>query len=254
MKTKVNYRMSLPLKSESDDLESEKPLIASFGGTNHPVFSRSVIFDQGINEMTATALRAEVMALAAADPNAPIYLFLGSPGGGLYESLAIYDTFQLIPNEIVAICSGKVMSGGILILLGCDVRLATPNTTFMIHHGHTVMQGNVVQLKEQVDEISSLNDRMLDIIIKETKIRREQLSGWLAKDHYMNVTNATTHGLIHSEIESINQLMIEFPEAEQEMVLTEEQLEKILKNLEEPRDKPKKKTAKKTKKKTTKNK
>lgn len=191
---------------EHDHVE-EKPMIASFAQNEHPVFSRAILFDQEINEMTSTALRAEVMAKAAEDPEAPIYLFLGSPGGGLYESLAIYDTFQLIPNPIVAICSGKVMSGGILILLGCEVRLATPNTTFMIHHGHTTLTGNVVQLKEQRDEIESLNDRMLDIIIKKTKISREQLKAWLVKDHYMNVNSATQHELIHSELEKLTQLL-----------------------------------------------
>jgi ATP-dependent Clp protease protease subunit len=211
MKKSINYNLtSNPFKGDMEDsLDNEKPMVAAFSGTQHPVLSRTVIFDQGINEMTATALRAEVLALAAADPKAPIFLLLGSPGGGLYESLAIYDTFQLIPNEIIAICSGKVMSGGILILLGCDMRLSTPNTTFMIHHGHTTLSGNVVQLKEQHMEIESLNDRMLDIIIKNTKISREQLKSWLVKDHYMNTTNALTHGLIHSEIDSLNQLIVD---------------------------------------------
>jgi ATP-dependent Clp protease protease subunit len=214
-------------------------MVAGFANTAHPVLSRSIVFDQGINEMTATALRAEVLALAAADPKAPIFLFLGSPGGGLYESLAIYDTFQLIPNEIIAICSGKVMSGGILILLGCSMRLSTPNTTFMIHHGHTTLSGNVVQLKEQHMEIESLNDRMLDIIIKNTKINREQLKSWLVKDHYMNTTNAITHGLIHNEIDSLNQLILE--------PIEENPVEKIA-----PKDK--KKVAKKAKKKVIKKK
>jgi ATP-dependent Clp protease protease subunit len=216
MKKSINYSLTSksPFRGDAeDDLDSEKPMVAGFSNTAHPVLSRSIVFDQGINEMTATALRAEVLALAAADPKAPIFLFLGSPGGGLYESLAIYDTFQLIPNDIVAICSGKVMSGGILILLGCSMRLSTPNTTFMIHHGHTTLSGNVVQLKEQHMEIESLNDRMLDIIIKNTKINREQLKSWLVKDHYMNTTNAITHGLIHNEIDSLDQLIVEQVEA-----------------------------------------
>jgi ATP-dependent Clp protease protease subunit len=198
-----------PKVNKEDDDEDEKSQVTTLAANNHPVLSRSIIFDQEINEMTATILRAEVMALAASDGEAPIFLFLGSPGGGLYESLAIYDTFQLIPNPIIAICSGKVMSGGILILLGCDIRLSTPNNTFMIHHGHTVLSGNVVQLNEQLKEIVSLNDRMLDIIIKKTKISREQLKTWLVKDHYMNTTDAVTHGLIDSEIESLDQLVVE---------------------------------------------
>lgn len=216
MKTKsINYYLNpnpKPTSPKSDKefiSDSTPAMVASFGQNNHPVLSRAVLFDQEINEMTSTALRSEVLGLAAADPSAPIFLFLGSPGGGLYESLAIYDTFQLVPNPIVAICSGKVMSGGILILLGCDVRLSTPNNTFMIHHGHTMLSGNVVQLNEQLNEIVSLNDRMLDIIIKKTKISREQLKSWLVKDHYMNTTDAVTHGLIDSEIDSLEQLIIE---------------------------------------------
>ncbi len=212
----INYYLNPKRNPKSDnDLESvSQPMVASLGQNSHPVLSRAIIFDQEINELTATALRAEVMALAAADSKAPIFLFLGSPGGGLYESLAIYDTFQLITNPIVAICSGKVMSGGILILLGCDIRLSTPNNTFMIHHGHTMLSGNVVQLNEQLKEIVSLNDRMLDIIIKKTKISREQLKSWLVKDHYMNTTDAVTHGLIDSEIESLDQLLIEHKASE----------------------------------------
>jgi ATP-dependent Clp protease protease subunit len=215
MKTKsINYYLNpKPSRTPRSDREfggeQSQPMVASFNQNTHPVLSRAILFDQEINEMTSTALRSEVLGLAAADPTAPIFLFLGSPGGGLYESLAIYDTFQLVPNPIVAICSGKVMSGGILILLACDIRLSTPNNTFMIHHGHTMLSGNVVQLNEQLNEIVSLNDRMLDIIIKKTKISREQLKSWLVKDHYMNTTDAVTHGLIDSEIESLDQLMIE---------------------------------------------
>jgi ATP-dependent Clp protease protease subunit len=242
MKTKsINYYLNpktnsnpKPKLDKESGSESSQAMVASFAQNTHPVLSRAILFDQEINELTATALRAEVLGLAAVDSEAPIFLFLGSPGGGLYESLAIYDTFQLVPNPIVAICSGKVMSGGILILLGCDVRLSTPNNTFMIHHGHTMLHGNVVQLNEQLNEIVSLNDRMLDIIIKKTKISREQLKSWLVKDHYMNTTDAVTHGLIDSEIESLDQLMIEKKVSEQTPF------------------KMQKRTAKKTKKKATK--
>lgn len=259
MKTTINYYTNPRRSPKGEAAESieEKPMVASFGQNEHPIFSRAILFDQEINEMTATALRAEVMAKAAENPTAPIYLFLGSPGGGLYESLAIYDTFQLVPNPIVAICSGKVMSGGILILLGCEVRLSTPNTTFMIHHGHTQLAGNVVQLKEQHSEIESLNDRMLDIIIKKTKISREQLKAWLVKDHYMNNGSAHQHGLIHSEIEGLEQLMPPTEEESdmQEIILTPEQAAENMANLNNPKTvADSKATKKKTAKKSTKKK
>lgn len=229
-------------EEEEGAIQIDPTQLTTFMQSEHPVYSRAVIFDQEINEVTATMLRAEIMQKASeGGPDDPIYLFLGSPGGGLYESLAIYDTFQMISNPIIAICSGKVMSGGILILLGCDVRLATRNTTFMIHHGHTSLTGNVVQLEEQVEEIKSLNDRMLDIIIKETKISREQLKSWLSKDHYMSVVDSVLHGLIHSDIESLDQLI---PCAEDEPMYTLEELQE-LERLEEEEEEAKKKASKK---------
>jgi ATP-dependent Clp protease protease subunit len=227
------------------------PHVAALGPSSHPIFSRAILFDQEINEETATVLRAEVLAKSAEDPEAPIFLMLGSPGGGLYESLAIYDTFQLISNPIVAICTGKVMSGGILILLGCDVRVSTQNTTFMIHHGHTVLGGNVIQLEEQLNEIKSLNDRMLDIIIKKTAISREQLKAWLVKDHYMNSLDAVKHGLIHKEITKLDELLVKEDEEYIEI-----DLDNVPENFKENfiASKPIKKAKKKTTKKVTKKK
>jgi ATP-dependent Clp protease protease subunit len=171
-----------------------------------PVLSRTVFFDHEINEESATQLRAALMALSAEDKQLPIRIMLGSPGGGLYESLAIYDTIKMLPNKVVAICSGKVMSGGILILLGCDERVSTPNTTFMIHHGHTTMSGNVIELEEQVKEVKALNQKMLDTIVKSTKITRDQLDDLLIKDHYLNAEEAKKAGLISRVITSLEEL------------------------------------------------
>jgi len=168
--------------------------------------ARTVIFDQEISERSATELRVQLLAMCAEDDKRPIRLMLGSPGGGLYESLAIYDTIKMLPVKTVAICNGKVMSGGILILLACDERVSTPNTTFMMHHGHTTLSGNVLELQEQIAEIASLNNRMLDTIIKRTKIRRDQLDEWLVKDHYLNVEQAIKHGLIDKRIVKLSDL------------------------------------------------
>jgi ATP-dependent Clp protease protease subunit len=171
-----------------------------------PQIARTIFFDEEINEQSATQLRATLMTLAGEDKEAPIRLMLGSPGGGLYESLAIYDTIKMIPNEVVAICNGKVMSGGIVILLACDRRVSTPNTTFMMHHGHTTLQGNILELQEQINEISSLNDRMLEIIVKQTSITGQMLSDWLVKDHYLNAREAEKTGLIKRIITKLDEV------------------------------------------------
>lgn len=171
-----------------------------------PAIARTIFFDQEINEESSTMLRAQLMAMAGEDREKPIRLMLGSPGGGLYESLAIYDTIRMLPCKVIAVCSGKVMSGGILMLLACHERVSTENTTFMVHHGHTTITGNVPELEEQVKEIKSLNDRMLDAIIRDTKVTRDQLDAWLVKDHYLNATQAKKLGLITGIVRSLEEL------------------------------------------------
>lgn len=190
------------------DMAGLESLVMQFETTPEadPELSRTIFFDHEINEESATQLRATLMSLHAENKTLPIRLMLGSPGGGLYESLAIYDTIKMIPNEVIAICSGKVMSGGILILLACDKRYSTPNTTFMIHHGHTTMSGNVIELQEQINEVASLNQKMLDTIVKTTKITRDQLDQFLVKDHYLNAQEAVKCGLVLKVITELEEL------------------------------------------------
>ena len=202
----VDYRAGKSKAAEPKIEELPVETIYQVESTMDPVAARTVFFDHEINEQSATELRATLMSLSAEDKTLPIRLMLGSPGGGLYESLAIYDTITMLPNEVIAICSGKVMSGGILILLGCDKRVSTPNTTFMIHHGHTTMSGNVLELEEQVKEVKALNQKMLDTIVKKTKITRDQLDQFLVKDHYLNAEEAKKCGLISKVITSLEEI------------------------------------------------
>lgn len=168
--------------------------------------SRTIFFDQEISEQSATELRAQLMTLAGEDRRTPIRLMLGSPGGDLYSSLAIYDTIKMIPNHITAICSGKVMSGGIIVLLACDSRLSTPNTTFMIHHGSTSIQGNILELEEQFKKAKLLNNKMLNIISNITKIPKQPLKNKLLQDYYMNTEEAIEMGLVERSITTLDQI------------------------------------------------
>ena len=203
-KSRASEETVTPEPPAVPEIHNVQEFIVEEGADND--IARTIFFDQEISEESATILRAQLMSMTAEDKEAPIRLMLGSPGGGLYESLAIYDTIRLLPNPVIAICSGKVMSGGILILLACSHRVSTENTTFMMHHGHTTVSGNVIELKDQVAEIEDLNNKMLDQIIGQTKITRDQLEQWLMKDHYLNATQAKKLGLITQIVRTLEEL------------------------------------------------
>lgn len=205
-KNRANTDTPMGEESQGGEMAAVSEFFMAGAPDVDPAIARTIFFDQEINEESSTMLRAQLMAMAGEDRERPIRLMLGSPGGGLYESLAIYDTIRMLPCKVIAVCSGKVMSGGILMLLACHEKVSTANTTFMVHHGHTTITGSVPELQEQVKEISALNDRMLDAIIRNTDITRDQLNAWLVKDHYLDATQAKKLGLITKIIRSLGEL------------------------------------------------
>jgi ATP-dependent protease ClpP protease subunit len=68
------------------------------------------------------------------------------------------------------------------------------------------MSGNVLELQEQINEVASLNRKMLDTIVKSTKITRDQLDQFLVKDHYLNAEEAVKCGLVTKVITKLEEL------------------------------------------------
>lgn len=203
---KTSEQMS-PLFMEGMSQEEDAiPYFSFVGNTPEAIKSRTLIFNDVIEEKSSSLLINELLSLAMEDSTKPIKLILGSPGGELYESLAIYDCIRMLPCPVIAICTGKVMSGGIVILLACEQRFSAPNTTFMIHHGSTTIHGSIPELKKEVHEVDLLNEKMLDIILKETKITREELNNWLVGDYFLNAQEALKVGLIQKVIKKFTEV------------------------------------------------
>ena len=146
-----------------------------------------------IAKIAALGIEASQMLLP------PIRVLMNSPGGLIYEALALYDIIE-DRDDMLCVCSGKVMSAATFILLAFppDKRIATKNTTFMIHQPSSFSFGKLKDLEDDVKEVRRLHKIITDIYIKRSKITKEMLDKNFKEkdDWYFSAKEALKLGLI----------------------------------------------------------
>lgn len=127
-----------------------------------------------------------------------IQILLSTYGGSVYDGLSLYDVMCNSKTQIDITCSGKIMSMGIVLLLGAHNRYAYKNTTFMIHQVSAGCIGKLEDMEESTDEVKRLNERIFNIIVEKTKITRKKLNEIkkLRKDWFITAEEALELGLI----------------------------------------------------------
>ena len=129
----------------------------------------------------------------------PIRVMMNSPGGYIYEALAIYDMIDG-RDDMMCFCSGKVMSAATFILLAFppDKRIATKNTTFMIHQPSSFSFGKLKDMEDNVKEVRRLHKIITDIYLKQSKLTKEILDKNFREkdDWFFTAKDALKYGLI----------------------------------------------------------
>src|SRR5438094_6259221 len=117
-----------------------------------------------IDDNVANVVTAQLLFLAAEDPEKDVALYINSPGGMVYAGMAIYDTMQYIKPDVSTICVGMAMSmSAILLCAGAPgKRFSLPNAKIMIHQGSAGFQGTPTDIEIQAREVLDLTKRMAE--------------------------------------------------------------------------------------------
>ena len=128
----------------------------------------------------------------------PIEFILSTYGGACYEGLALHDVLESSNTPVEVICTGKIMSMGVIVALGAKVRKAYRNTTFMIHQVSGLSFGTLREMEDTVTEASRINQILFNIIKSKTKVTEEQLNEVLQtkKDWYLTAEDALKFGIL----------------------------------------------------------
>jgi len=163
---------------------------------------RIVMLNSDVNNQSANSIIMQFLVLSAEDPEADIYFYINSPGGSVQDGLALFDTMQAIPNDVVTICLGGAASMGSFLLSGGTVgkRYSLPNSRLMYHQ---VMSGissgtQYVDMETSVTETKKLYDKLNMYLSEFTggKINFEEMKKKTDRDWWLSPQEAIDNGLI----------------------------------------------------------
>ncbi len=160
--------------------------------------NRIVFLGTPINDQIANLIIAQLLYLSNEDREAPIQMYINSPGGMVYAGLAIYDTMQMIPNPISTLAVGVTASFRTVLLAAGTKgqRYALPNATIHLHQPLGGAQGQATEIEIQAREILRLKTRLMEILAKHTGKPIEVIERDTDRDFYMSAEQAMEYGLV----------------------------------------------------------
>lgn len=163
---------------------------------------RIIFLGEQVNDTTASLVVAQLLFLAAEDPDKDISLYINSPGGSVSAGLAIYDTMQYIKPDVSTICIGLAASMGAFLLAGGakGKRFALPNAEIMIHQPLGGARGQATDIQIQAEQILKIKKKLNEMLSENTGKPIEIIQNDTERDNYMSANEAKEYGLIDEVI------------------------------------------------------
>jgi ATP-dependent Clp protease protease subunit len=165
--------------------------------------NRIVFLGTPITDQVANVIVAQLLFLSSEDPESPIQMYINSPGGQVYAGMAVYDTMQMIPNNIRTLAVGMTASFGTLLLTAGSKgqRYALPNATIHMHQPLGGASGQASDIEIQAREILRLKDRLNQILAYHTNQTIETVDRDTNRDFYLDAKGAVEYGLVDHVME-----------------------------------------------------
>jgi ATP-dependent Clp protease protease subunit len=165
---------------------------------------RIIFLGTDINEMSANVVVAQMLHLAYEDPVKDIKLYINSPGGSIYDALAIYDTMNHVKPDVQTIGVGLAASAGAFLLSSGakGKRFALPHAKIMVHQPSSGTRGKVTD--QEIDLKESLNVKKLleEIMARNTGQTVQKIHEDMERDKYMTAEEAKKYGIVDEVLDS----------------------------------------------------
>ena len=157
-----------------------------------------------VRDENANAICAQLLLLAAEDPDLDIYLYINSPGGSVTAGMAIYDTMQYIKPDVVTVGMGLAASmGQFLLTAGAPgKRYITPHTRVLLHQPLGGAGGSATEIRINADLILGMKKELAAITASRTGKTVEQVEADGDRDHWFTAQEALEYGFVDRVIDS----------------------------------------------------
>jgi len=161
--------------------------------------ARIVFLHGDVTEQAIAGVIAQLLSLATQSTK-PIHLVLSTYGGSVDEMFSLYDTIRFLPAPVHTVALGKVMSAGVLLLASGvkGKRLIGASSRIMMHPISGGAMGNIFEVENQTKEMRALQDRMVTMLARETKMKRTYIEKFVMGrqlDHYLTPEESIKLGI-----------------------------------------------------------
>jgi ATP-dependent Clp protease protease subunit len=160
---------------------------------NRIIFLEGAIYDQMANHVIK-----QMLYLQFENRNQGISFYINSPGGSVYDTLAIYDTMQFIDCPVATYCIGLAASGAAVLLAGGSKgrRFALPHSKIMIHQPRGGVSGQVSDIEIQAEEILKSKRDINEILARHTGQPIDRIARDTERDRYLTALAAKEYGIV----------------------------------------------------------
>jgi len=163
---------------------------------NRLLKERIIWLGSEVRDDNANAICSQLLLLSAENPERDIYLYINSPGGSVTAGMAIYDTMQFIPNDVVTVATGLAASMGQFLLSSGTKgkRYATPNARVLMHQPSGGIGGTASDIKIQAELILHMKKVMAELTAEQTGQTVETILKDNDRDKWFTATEALEYG------------------------------------------------------------
>ncbi len=164
---------------------------------------RIVFLGTQVDQTSANLICAQLVLLAAEEPDKDISIYINSPGGSVIDGLAIYDTMQYVSCDIQTICIGMAASMGQFLLCAGTPgkRYALPHSRILMHQPSAQMQGQAADIAIQAEQIVYMKKMLAERISFHTGQPLERIEADSERDRWFTSQEALEYGFIDHVIE-----------------------------------------------------
>jgi ATP-dependent Clp protease, protease subunit len=163
---------------------------------------RIIFLSTGVDERSANLIVAQLLFLQAQDSKKDIFFYINSPGGSVYDAMAIYDTMQYVTNDIQTVGIGMQASAAAFLLSSGTKgkRFVLPNSTVMIHQPSSGTRGKVTDMEIDLKEGLRLKKHLNEIMAKNTGQTVKKIESDMERDYWLSAEEAKAYGLVDAVI------------------------------------------------------
>ena len=175
---------------------------------NRLLRERIIFLGSVVEDSNANAICAQLLLLAADDPDRDIWLYINSPGGSVSAGMAVYDTMQFVKNDVATVSMGLAASmGQFLLCAGAPgKRYSLPHSRIMMHQPSGGLGGTASDIRIQAEQMLYTKKKMADLIAQHTGQTVETIERDSDRDRWFTADEAREYGMVDQVVSSAGQV------------------------------------------------